>query len=182
MHDLRRRLVVWLGLLALLLGSPMAMAATDTGTTTGGQAQADMLAWHRVGLSDPVVIYVFGAQDKLLRVLGADGKNGFAQMKTMRAMIASGAITAAADVAPGTGARLLEFLDTQGIARVRVLGGDTPYHLVVAVPDTGNAPCPPCENYRAMLAEATNSPAARGKFSVFTLKLGAPGMEMRVVE
>lgn len=182
MRVVQRHWIMWLGLLALLLGSSMATAATNSATAADRQASADILAWHRAGLSDPVVIYVFGAQDKLLRVLGANGQNGFAQMKTMRALIASGTIAASADVVPATGTKLLQFLDTQGIDAARVLGGDRPYHLVVAVPDTGSAPCPPCNNYAAMLDDATHAPAARGKFSVFTLKLGMPGMEMRTVK
>lgn len=169
-----------------LLGS-MAMVALSGAARAGSdmawpQSHADLMDYHGAGLPDPVVIYAYDAQGRLLRVFGVDGRNGFEDMKKMRAIIAGGTIDAATDTAAGTDARLREFLDTEGISSESVFGGNTPYHLVLVVPDTGSAPCPPCENYRAMLAEATAAPAAQNRFSVYTLKLGAPGQAFRVVE
>jgi hypothetical protein len=171
----RTRLLL-VAVLAILLGTT-AIASTPT-----MQSHGDILAYHAAGLLNPVVIYAYDAKGSLLRVFGADGDNGFSGMEKVRAAVASGTLDSATEVTSDMDAKLRGFLASQGLKSENVTGGGTPYRLIPVVPDTGGAPCPPCENYRAMLADAMGRPAASNRFSVYTLKLGAPGSVFRVVK
>jgi hypothetical protein len=172
----------WLFLLGSVAMVPLSGAVEAGNEVSSSQGRGDLIAYHMAGLPDPVVIYAYDAKGVLLKVFGADGNNGFAGMEKMRLAIASGTIDAAADVAPDTDTKLGRFFASQGLKRENVLGGDTLYRLILVVPDTGGAACPPCENYRKMLADATTRPAAENRFSIYTLKLGTPGAVFRTAK
>lgn len=172
---------------AFLAGSSFFIAAAAAlpvtmATEVALQGKADMVAYHEAGLPDPVVIYAYGSKGNLLRVFGDDGKNGFRDMEKMRAAIASGKIDAATNMTPNTDAEFRHFLADQNMRPETVIGENTPYRLILVIPDTAGAPCPPCSNYSAMLADAMNHPDSAKKFSLYTLKLGSPAMKIRTVK
>lgn len=182
MQNKSRTVPFWLLLLGVMLMANVSATEGGGRNTAAAQGHADIIAYHMAGLPDPVVIYAYDAKGTLLRVFGANGKNGFSDMEKMRAAIASGTIAVATDIAPGTDTKLRHFLAAQNIRPETLISGGKPYSLILVVPDTHGAPCPPCANYRAMLADATTRPAAEDRFSVYTLKLGAPGAEFRVAK
>lgn len=148
---------------------------------SASERKVDILAYHEAGLPDPTVIYVYGVDGKLIRVFGADGNNGHDGMQKMKSSIASGDVEVVDGDKP-LGEKFQDFLVGQGLRLKNFINDKHKYTLILLVPDTNGAPCPPCENYRAMLASATTSPSAIAKFSVYTLKLGAVGQKFRVVK